>query len=75
MLDVNAMARRGAYAVTVDRLDAGDCADCPSTATAFIIALEPQQLETAALGPLDCLVFEGRVTLQGKVLAILFRRS
>lgn len=69
VLDLNAMARRGHYAIAMDRLAKGDTAQ----AGAFVIALEPQRLGDAALGRHDCVQLDGPESVTGPVIVVRFR--
>lgn len=69
VLDLNAMARRGRYAIAMDRLEKGDTAQ----AGAFVIALEPQHLGDAALDRHDCVQLDGPQSVTGSAIAVRFR--
>jgi environmental stress-induced protein Ves len=68
--DLNAMVRRGAYAVSMIRLEAGALAQ--SSGTTFVIALEAQQCDGVWLEAFDCVRTRSDVTLQGRALVVDF---
>jgi environmental stress-induced protein Ves len=68
--DLNAMVRRGAYAVSMIRLEASALAQ--SSGTTFVIALEAQQCEDVSLEAFDCVRTRSDVTVQGRALVVDF---
>lgn len=70
VLDFNAMARRQRFSCVMRRLEAGDTADCAGTA--FLLALEPQQIPGDALGTLDCALFDAPFVVSGRALLVDF---
>ncbi|MFT3976624.1 MAG: HutD family protein [Sphingomonas bacterium] len=71
--DLNAMARRGQYAVSMSRLEAGDLAPCAGTG--FIVALEPQALGELWLDRLDVARIDAPAAAQGRALHVDFIRK
>jgi environmental stress-induced protein Ves len=68
--DLNAMVRRGAYAVSMIRLEASALAQ--SLGTTFVIALQAQQCDGVWLEAFDCVRTRSDVTLQGRALVVDF---
>lgn len=70
VLDLNAMGRRGACHIVMQRLRAGDVA--PSRGAGFLVALEAQQLGDSMLERWDCVRMDGPLPVMGPSILVQF---